>query len=281
MTTVAATFSPPSHRPRSMVAVLVLALAGSLLLPPPIAAHADAGLESQFVSALNSARAAQGLPALQIAGDLTSVARSHSRVMADADHLHHNPDLGAAVSGWRKVGENVGRGPSVSSIHDALMNSPGHRRNILDADWTQLGMGVVVKDGQLWVTQVFRTPANAAPAPAPAPEAEAEPAPRAAPAPSSDRSPPAPDPGTDPGTEGSDAPTPKASSAGTEPPRRAETDRRADEPVAEPEAEPEPHPVRSRPLALDRMTLLLVRQTATEEAESFEEIVAALTAAAS
>lgn len=258
-----------------MVAVVVLALAGCLLLPVPTAAHADAGLESQFVSALNAARASQGLPALAIAGDLTSVARSHSRVMADTNHLHHNPDLGAAVSGWRKVGENVGRGPSVSSIHEALMNSPGHRRNILDADWTQLGMGVVVKDGQLWVTQVFRTPANAAPAPAPAPEPEPAPRAEAAPEAGPDSSPATADPGpaADPGTERSGTPSSEPSSAGTEPPRRADTDRRA-------AREPEPHPVQSPPLALDRMTLLLARQTAAEEAESFEEIVAALTAAA-
>ncbi|MFO7962123.1 MAG: CAP domain-containing protein [Nitriliruptoraceae bacterium] len=216
---MAATFPPSRHRPRVTVAVALLALVSLLLSPAPTAAHADAGLESGLVSALNSARASQGLPALEIAGELTSVARSHSRVMADGDHLHHNPDLGSAVTGWRKVGENVGRGPSVSSIHDALMDSPGHRRNILDGDWTHVGMGVVVQDGQLWVTQVFRTPRDAAPAPAPAPEPALEP-------------------------------------------------------------EPEPHPVRSAPLPLDRMTLLLARQAAAEEVDSFEELVAALLSAA-
>ncbi len=262
---MAATFSPPRHRPRGTVAVVMLVVAGLLLPPAPTPAHADAGLESQFVSALNSARAAQGLPALEIAGDLTSVARSHSRVMADADHLHHNPDLGSAVTGWRKVGENVGRGPSVSSIHDALMNSPGHRRNILDADWTQLGMGVVVDDGQLWVTQVFRTPADAAPAPAPEPE------PAPPPDPAQETGPEGASPDAAPSTASTDDTDPTASAGATEPSDRAATDR----PAAEPE--PEPHLVRAPPLALDRMTLLLARQTATEGAESFEEIVATLT----
>jgi uncharacterized protein YkwD len=270
---VAATTAPSRYRPSGAVAVLILVLAGLLVPPAPTAAHAEAGLESQFVAALNSARASQGLPALAIAGELTSVARAHSRVMADADHLHHNPDLGSAVSGWRKIGENVGRGPSVSSIHGALMNSPGHRRNILDPDWTQLGMGVVVEDGQLWVTQVFRTPANAAPAPAPAPAPPPDPEPRADPAqePSSNGASSGPAPDTErPEPESSDDTGSAAASAGTERSRRAATDR----PAAEPE--PEPHPVHSPPLALDRMTLLLVRQTATEGPASFAEIVATL-----
>jgi uncharacterized protein YkwD len=260
-------------RPRGTVAAAILALTALLLAPAPTAAHADAGLESQFVAALNSARASQGLPALAITGDLTSVARAHSRVMADADHLHHNPDLGSAVSGWRKVGENVGRGPSVSSIHGALMNSPGHRRNILDPDWTELGMGVVVEDGQLWVTQVFRTPAKAAPASAPAPPPEPEPAPPTEPSPKPSQN--APSSGPAPGTAGADDGGSPASSAASERPPPDDAER----PAAEPEPEPQPHPVPSPPLALDRMTLLLVRQAASEGDESFEELVATLVTA--
>jgi uncharacterized protein YkwD len=268
---VATTISPSTSRPRGPAAVVLLALIAVLLAPAPIAAHADAGLESEFVAALNSARASQGLPALAMAGDLTSVARAHSRVMADADHLHHNPALGSAVSGWRKIGENVGRGPSVASVHGALMNSPGHRRNILDPDWTELGMGVVVENGQLWVTQVFRTPANAAPAPAPAPEPEPEPRAERSPEPRQNGPSSGPAPNTG-GADGGGAPGPSAATAH---PRPDDTDR----PAAEPEPEPEPHPVASPPLALDRMTLLLVRQTAGEGGESFGDLVATLVAA--
>ena len=155
-----------------------------LVLTLTAPASADSGMESQFLSSLNSARASNGAPALSVAGDLTSVARSHSRVMADSGNLHHNPSLGSAVSGWQKVGENVGRGPSVSSIHSALMNSPGHKRNMLDPAFTQVGIGVVVDGGgQVWVTQVFRQPVGAAPKPAPKPEPKPEPAPQPAPQP--------------------------------------------------------------------------------------------------
>lgn len=165
-------------------AALVLALLATLAPLVPSAASADSSMERQFIAAVNRERAAQGLPSLSTSGDLTSVARSWSGRMADESKLYHNPSLGSQVSGWKKVGENVGRGPNVDAIHAAFMASPGHRRNILDADWTQIGMGVVVRDGTVWVTQVFRLPAGAAPKAEPEPKAEpaTEPAPKAEPA---------------------------------------------------------------------------------------------------
>lgn len=197
-------------------AVTVLAVAGLALgaLPPLQApAVASAGLEAEVLSRLNGARADAGVAPLAAAGDLTSVARRHSTRMADQSHLHHNPNLTDDVTGWRKVGENVGRGPSVNAIHNALMNSTGHRRNMLDADFTQVGIGVVSVDGQLWITQVFRTPSGQpppAPAPAPTPEAAPEPDPERAPAPNTPSRPaPAPPPTAAP------APTPGAGGPGT------------------------------------------------------------------
>src|SRR5204862_1717148 len=56
-------------------------------------------------------------------------------------------------------GENVGVGPNVDSLEDAFMNSPEHRANILDSDYTEIGIGTAVgKDGRLYVTQDFRQP---------------------------------------------------------------------------------------------------------------------------
>ena len=150
----------PRRRGTAAVAAL-LALLVTLLVPT--AARADAGAEAAFVQRVNQERAAQGLAPLAVADDLVAVARRHSGRMADAADLHHNPALASEVTGWQKVGENVGRGPSVDPIHAAFMASPGHRQNILDGDWTELGVGVVVRDGTVWVTQVFREP-EAAPA---------------------------------------------------------------------------------------------------------------------
>jgi hypothetical protein len=47
------------------------------------------------------------------------------------------------------------------------MNSAPHRANILDKRFTEVGVGVVVADGTIWVSEVFRRPATAAAAPAP------------------------------------------------------------------------------------------------------------------
>lgn len=234
--------------------LLALALVLGLVISPLGAtapAHADSGMESSFVSQLNAARASNGLPALSVNGSLTSVARSWSKTMADEGKLYHNPSLGSQVSGWKKVGENVGRGPSVNSIHAAFMASPGHKRNILDPDWTEVGVGVVVKDGTVWVTQVFRLPAGQS-KPAPEPEPEPEPKPEAEPEPKSE-------PTSPPKPAASSSPKPASSSSAPAPSPEPEP-----EPKPEPEPTPEPHEVTERPLGLDRITLTLASMSATD-----------------
>jgi hypothetical protein len=129
------------------------------------AADAHAG---SFVSKANAERTSRGLRAYTVASDLSVVARRHAERMAAKHSLYHNPNLGSEVSGWQVVGENVGMGGDVQSIHQAFMDSPEHRANILARDYTEIGVGTVVDaDGVLWVTQVFRLPMKAvAPVPA-------------------------------------------------------------------------------------------------------------------
>jgi hypothetical protein len=130
-------------------------------------------LAAQFVADINSARSAAGLPAYAVVGDLTGIAQQHSDEMAARQQLYHNPNLTSQVQDWQEVGENVGTGPSVPSIHQAFMNSPEHRANILDPHFTQVGVGVTVdSQGELWVTEDFREPMQAA-----APVAPTAPAP--------------------------------------------------------------------------------------------------------
>ena len=127
----------------------------------PSAAHADSTytMESQFISKMNAARQSAGLRPYSVASDLTSIARQHSAQMAQRQSLYHNPNLTTQVQNWQAVGENVGEGPTVSDIHDAFMRSPEHRANILDHDFTQVGVGVSVdSNGIIWVTEDFREP---------------------------------------------------------------------------------------------------------------------------
>lgn len=149
----------PRRTTPAVLVVLLVAMLGTLLAPSSARAASDGGAEAAFVAAVNAERAAAGLPALVVAGDLVEVARGHSVRMADAVDLHHNDALPDDVSGWQRVGENVGRGPAVEVVHAAFMQSPSHRANVLDPTWTEVGVGVEARDGRLWVTQVFRLPA--------------------------------------------------------------------------------------------------------------------------
>jgi hypothetical protein len=114
---------------------------------------------SSFVAKANAERGNRGLKPYVVKADLAAVAARHSARMAKANSLYHNPNLGSEVSGWQVVGENVGNGGTVDSIHQALMDSPTHRANILARDYIEIGVGTV-KDsrGVIWVTQVFRLP---------------------------------------------------------------------------------------------------------------------------
>lgn len=276
----AAPAAPNASRVGLRLIVLAVLLAMTSTVLPPLAspAHADAGLEAAFVTATNNARAGQGLPPLTVAGDLTTAARGHSRVMGDTSHLHHNPNLGSSVGGWQKLGENVGRGPSVDAIHRALMDSPSHRANILGSDWTQIGIGVVVVDGQIWVTQMFRQPTGAsAPAPTPPPPAadeetdsgSADEQPSQTTDPASE-----PEPSAEPPAEGP-APEPTSPDQAEGTPTPGHADDAADRPP-DTTAAPDPHPVIEQTLALDRTLLLLARLEAGERGLPFEEVLAAL-----
>jgi Cysteine-rich secretory protein family len=142
------------RRPRRWAGALAVVVATVLL--PLSAAHASSG-SGQFVSDTNSARSSHGVESLATNADLTSVAQQWAQHMADSGNLSHNPAL-ANIKNWDKLGENVGYGPDVASIQDAFMHSSGHRANILDNDFTEIGVGVVVKNGVVWVSEVFRQP---------------------------------------------------------------------------------------------------------------------------
>lgn len=155
--------------PAPIAVFLAFVLAASMLIGT--AAPADASrsteLEQRLTQLVNQARSANGLPALTVRSDLVDVAYRWSTHMASTETLAHNPNYSSQICCWRRVAENVGRA-SVSSIddparlaqrlHDAFMNSPGHRANILSADATEIGIGGVITETNAWVTQNFRLP---------------------------------------------------------------------------------------------------------------------------
>lgn len=122
-----------------------------------LSAVADSASEGDFLARINSSRAAAGLGPLSVDGSLRSHARNHTQDMIDSNGIYHSTSAelqAAGGSGWSKLGENVGRGGSVSSLHDAFMASAGHKKNIL-GDYNKVGIGTATSDGVLYVTVVF------------------------------------------------------------------------------------------------------------------------------
>src|SRR3981081_4281249 len=120
-------------------------------------AHAyDTGDEASFVSNINQVRASRGLPALAVNGQLTGVARSWAAHMAANGTLSHNPNLGSqAPGGWRFIAENVGMGPTASSVEAGFASSAPHYANMTNSPVSQVGVGVVPSNGALWVVEDF------------------------------------------------------------------------------------------------------------------------------
>jgi hypothetical protein len=143
-----------------------------IVLPP--AAHArapeDAGeIESRTLVA--QARTASRLGPLKLDPRLADVAREHTDRMIRSGGIAHNSRLGGSVSDagvdWRWVGENVGVGPNVRSIHDGFMASPKHHEIIVYPEANAIGIGVAKgDDGRTYVTQVFARIVDTVAAPA-------------------------------------------------------------------------------------------------------------------
>ncbi|HEX6914585.1 MAG TPA: CvpA family protein [Chitinophagaceae bacterium] len=122
-------------------------------------------LEAQMLQMVNAERAKAGLPVLVPDTALTAVARAHSRDMFARGYFAHISPEGATPAdrvrnaGIRYLitGENLALGPTLKICHTGLMNSPGHRANILHQSYGRAGIGIL--DGGLrglMVTQEFR-----------------------------------------------------------------------------------------------------------------------------
>ncbi len=235
-----------ARRRRASALLAALAIVATGLAAAPALASAP---ESSFVSQINAERAASGLAPVEVYWDLVDDARAHSMTMEAEDRLHHNPALGSVTTGWQALGENVGVGPSVGSLHDAFMASSGHRANIL-GDFNYVGVGVTQEsDTKMWVTVVFmRGPAGLVTPPEEPPPAEEPPVEE----PPVEEAPVEESPVEEPPVEESPVEEPPAESPVEEPP--APAPRPTPQPIAAPrEAPAEPPAVRSPAHRSDRL----------------------------
>lgn len=128
----------PTRRTRFLLAV------GVLLAMALLGACESTKVELDSVrNHVNSSRAAAGLPALRENLALDIKADRWAQGMRDQCRIWHSRLADGAPPNWRKLGENVGMGGNVGQIHNAYMNSPGHRANILDPAFTEIGTAAV------------------------------------------------------------------------------------------------------------------------------------------
>ena len=130
---------------------------------PELSSDADnLSYEKQVVELVNEQRAAYGLNPLTLSSKLSDVARLKSQDMHDNNYFSHtSPTYGSPFDmmktfgiSYRTAGENIAKGYATpQAVVTAWMNSEGHRANILNANYTTIGVGYVAS-GNYW-TQEF------------------------------------------------------------------------------------------------------------------------------
>lgn len=146
-------------RPRARLAVVALIFTALFLAGPLGSDHAEAfGRPARIAKRLvNRERDSHGLRRLKWDSRIRPITRSHTRRMAERNKLYHNPNLAREARNipWRVIGENVGVGMTVRSLHRAFMNSSAHRHNVLNGRYRRVSISVVKGQGRTWMTFVF------------------------------------------------------------------------------------------------------------------------------
>lgn len=133
---------------------------------------ADGAAEVAILALLNRARVEAGLEPLVLDGPLRVLARAHSRDMYVRGYFaHETPEcrtsedaegcadpfdrMHAAGIDFEVAGENLALAPGPDSAHRGLMDSPGHRANILNPAFRRVGVGVLRGPYGIMVSQEF------------------------------------------------------------------------------------------------------------------------------
>lgn len=120
----------------------------------------------EVVDLVNAERAKARCKALSVDDKLMTAAQRHSQDQADHQNMSHTGSDGSNTGvrldrvgyAWRTYGENVAWNQKTpAAVMDAWMNSSGHRANILNCAFTEIGVGIASSNGPYW-TQVFAAP---------------------------------------------------------------------------------------------------------------------------
>lgn len=118
--------------------------------PTPQPSTGISAEESKMVNLVNQARISQGIKPLTVNSQLVNLARKKSQDMVAKNYFSHNsPTYGSpfdmiknAGITYRTAGENLAGAAITESAHQNLMNSSGHRANILNPSFTEIGIGI-------------------------------------------------------------------------------------------------------------------------------------------
>jgi len=154
---------------RSTATVGVLPVYLPIILKSSTGAGSPSTFEDQLISLTNAERSSRGLGTLSKSSTLMQVAEAHSQDMVDRNFFSHtNPDglgpgerLTNAGYNWTAWGETIGAGYSTpQSMFDGWMNNSEHRDILLNATYTEIGVGYVAGGtyGHYW-TGLFAKPA--------------------------------------------------------------------------------------------------------------------------
>ncbi len=111
----------------------------------------DVQSEEEMLRFINKERTANDIPPVTMNANLRKLARDYSRRMLEKGYFSHNDDEGKSpfdrMDDYKidreYAGENLAFAPSVELAMQGLMNSPGHRANILNPNYKQIGIGVM------------------------------------------------------------------------------------------------------------------------------------------
>lgn len=132
--------------------------------PPKQPADGLTQNEREMLNLLNEERKSRGLEPLQVHLELTKIAKLKSKDLVELNYFsHQSPTYGSPFEMMKDFGisylyaaENLAGADNVSLAHNNLMNSPGHKANILNPNYTHIGIGIIASDkyGQIY-TQMF------------------------------------------------------------------------------------------------------------------------------
>jgi uncharacterized protein YkwD len=143
-----------------MLAGVLLVASLAVGTPPgrPQTVRPLASVDEQLLrSLINTERSAQGLAQLRMITKAVGVARKHTGNMAQQGSIYHNQNLARQMRRvrWSVLGENVGVGGDTAQLHQAFMDSPPHRQNVMSGEYERIGVGSLASGGRVWVTVVF------------------------------------------------------------------------------------------------------------------------------